>query len=131
MSSPLEIAAAETGINCLKATAAADPVLSMMVMDQRCTSTPFGNASIDQTLPTTLTLVSTSTTGAKSSSSAMDTEEFSSRSICSCPLHTEGTPLSTLTLEPSEIPLDMFLGFPCRDGPVSYTHLTLPTNREV
>ena len=44
---------------------------------------------------------------------AMEIDDFASKSIWSCPLHVEGIPSSTLTLEPMEIDLVTSLGNDC------------------
>ena len=103
-------------MNCLNATADADPEASTNVIAHLLTESPSGYASIDQTLPTTETLVSMSTMGASSPSSAGDMDDKLSRSRFNCPFQSEGIALSTRTLDPSLIDLVTLFGPPIRCG---------------
>ena len=103
-------------MNCLNATIWADPVASTSVAAQRVLPTPSGKESIDQTLATILTLVSTSTTGADSSSLAILTSESASKLSCNSPRQRLGNALDTLTRAPSAIERVILLGPPLYAG---------------
>ena len=125
ITSPLEIDAAFVGMNCLNATADADPEVSTNVMAHRLIGDSSGYASIDQTLPTTETRVSISTIGDLSSPSVTFIWDFESRSRFSWPFQSDGRAPSTLTLDPSDSDLVTFFGPPSLWGGLS----PYPTHR--
>ncbi len=103
-------------MNCLNATTPAEPVWSTKVTDHLVTPTPSGKALIDQPLPMALILVSMSTMGAESESSAIATDDLASRSRTISPRQTDAIVLSILTRLPLVIARVTSVGLPYRDG---------------